>query len=154
MFNNNSIITAVIGATGLIGIGYGIACHTKLAKISERLDKSIDSLADNIEIDIPEEMVNKAVERAVNNEARKAVERATSEALTELKRDIRREVRTAVDKEYESIKDNVLKEATVAASKIDVAKVRRDIERAAEEAALAVDVVEAPAEEATEEAAE
>lgn len=121
----------VIGALGLVGIGYGIAMHTKLAKVSERLDKGIDDLANNTEIDIPEELINKAVEKAAVMEAKKAVEKATSDALAELKHDIHTNVAAAVDKEYEAIKDTVLKEVTEAAAKIDTAKVRRDIEKSA-----------------------
>ena len=134
--SNNSTINAIIGIAGLLGIGYGIAMHTKLSKISNRLDKSIDDLADNMEIDIPEEMVNRAVEKAVSHAAKTAVEKATTQAIAELKRDIQREVSIAVEKEYSSIKDNVLKEATLSASKIDVARVRRDIEAAAKKMAL------------------
>lgn len=121
---------------GLLGLGYGVAMHTKLAKVSERLDKSINDLADNMEIDIPESLVDKAVEKAVTTEAKKAVEKATTEALAELKRDIQRNVSAVVDKEYESIKDTVLKKATEEAAKIDSARVRKDIEKAAYNAAM------------------
>lgn len=133
---NTSIINTIIGVAGLFGLGYGLAMHTKLAKVSERLECSIDDLADNMEIDIPEELVNKAVEKAVATAVKTAVDKATSEAVNEVRRDIRREVANAVEKEYDSIKDNVLKEITVAASKIDTAKVRRDVEEAAKKMAL------------------
>lgn len=126
----------VVGAIGLLGLGYGIAMHTKLAKVSERLDKSIDDLADNTEIDIPEALINKAVEKAVTSEAKKAVEKATTNALAELKRDIQNAVSAAVDKEYENIKDTVLKKATDEAAKIDTARVRRDVEKAAYDTAM------------------
>ena len=43
---------------------------------------------------------------------------------------------TAVNKEYETIKDSVLKEIKDSAAKIDVSRVRRDVEAAAKEAAL------------------
>lgn len=136
MSNNNSIITTIIGVAGLVGLGYGFAMHTKLSKVSERLDRSIDSLADDMEIDIPEELVNKAVEKAVASAVKTAVDKATNEAVNEVRRDIRREVANAVEKEYDSVKDNVLKEVTVAASKIDVVKVRKDVEEAAKKMAL------------------
>lgn len=126
----------VVGAIGLIGLGYGIAMHTKMGKISERLDKTIDELADNTEIDIPESLVNKAVEKAVTIKAKEAVEKATTDALAELKRDIRDAVSAAVDKEYEGIKDTVLKKATDEAAKIDTVRVRRDVEKAAYNAAM------------------
>ena len=132
----NDFINYLFGAAGLIGIGYGLCAHTKLAKVSNRLDKSIDDLADNTEIDIPEELVNKAVEKAVQAEAKRAVERATNETISAMKKDIHAEVQKEVNKEYDSIKDSVLKEITVSASKIDVAKIRRDVEEAAKEAAL------------------
>lgn len=138
MFNtNNSIFTSIITIAGLVGIGYGLACHNKMTKVSERLDKSIDEIAGDMEIDISEELVKKAVDRAVGSAVKAAVDKATTDAVAEVRRDIRREVSTAVEKEYQSIKDNVLKEITVSASKIDVDKVRREVEKAAEKAALA-----------------
>lgn len=135
-YNKDTFMTVLGFAVGLVGVGYGIAMHTKLSKISERLDESIDDLADNMDIDIPDEIVDQAVEKAVTDAAKKAVEKATNEALAELKRDIRKTVSAEVEKEYEHLHADVLKEITDAASKIDVAKVRRDIERAAEKAAL------------------
>lgn len=132
----NSIIDTAIGIAGLIGIGYGLACRSKLAKVSERLDRGIDSLADDMEIDIPDELVNKAVEKAVTAAAKNAVNTAANSALAELKQDIRVAVNAVVATEYDKIKDNVLKEATLSASKIDVSRVRRDVEEAAKEAAL------------------
>lgn len=134
--NNNSIVATIIGAAGLVGLGYAFACHTKLAKVSERLDQSIDSLADDMEIDISEELVNKAVNKAVTSAVKTAVDKATNDAVAVVRADIRREVAAAVEKEYDSVKDNVLKEITVAASKIDADKVRRDIEKRAEKMAL------------------
>lgn len=132
----NDFINYLFGAAGLIGVGYGICAHTKLSKVSNRLDKSINDLADNTDIDIPEELVNKAVEKAVQAEAKRAVERATNETISAMKNDIHTKVQKEVDNEYESIKDSVLKEITVSASKIDAVKVRRDVEEAAKEAAL------------------
>lgn len=125
-----------IAAVGILGLGYGLAMHTKLAKVADRLDKSIDDLSKGTEVDIPKEIIDRAVEKAVTAEAKKVVEKATEEALTELKRDIRTNVSAAVDKEYETIKDTVLEKVTDAAAKIDVAKVRSDVEKAAKTAAL------------------
>lgn len=133
---NNSTLNTIITVAGLVGIGYGLAMHNKLAKVSERLDRSIDSLADNMEIDIPEEMVNKAVEKAVAMAAKNAASIAANNAVAEVKRDIRNKVSDAVEKEYESIRDKVLSAATVSASKIDVDRVRRNVEAAATKAAL------------------
>lgn len=135
-YNKDSFMATIGVALGLVGVGYAIGTHTKMAKVSERLDKGLDELANGMEIDIPEEMVNKAVEKAVAAESKKAVEKATSEALAELKRDIHKTVSGEVEKEYEHLHKDVLREITDAASKIDVTKVRRDVERAAEKAAL------------------
>ena len=132
----NDFINYLFGAAGLIGVGYGICAHTKLSKVSNRLDKSIDDLADGTDIDIPEELVNKAVEKAVQAEAKRAVERATNETISAMKKDIHAEVQREVNKEYDSIKNSVLKEITASASKIDAFKVRRDVEEAAKKAAL------------------
>lgn len=135
-YNKDTFLATLGCAIGLVGAGWALAMRTKLAKISERLDQSIDDLANDMEIDIPEEMVNKAVEKAVAAESKKAVEKATSEALAELKRDIHKTVSGEVEKEYAHLSKSVLQEITDAAAKIDVAKVRRDVERAAEKAAL------------------
>lgn len=132
----NDIFNFLVCAAGLVGVGYGLCAHTKLAMVSNRLDKSIEDLADGTDIDIPEELVNKAVEKAVQAEAKRAVERATNETISAMKKDIHAEVQREVNKEYDSIKDSVLKEITVSASKIDAFKVRRDVEEAAKKAAL------------------
>ena len=54
---NNNIISTLIGIAGLVGIGYGLCAHTKLAKVSKRLVESIDKLADDAEFDIPEDLI-------------------------------------------------------------------------------------------------
>lgn len=136
MSTNNSTFNTIIGILGIAGLSYGLAMRTKMAKVSERLDRSIDSLAGDMEIDIPEEMVNKAIERAVATAAKNAATTAVNNALGEIKRDIHSKVSTAVENEYYAIKDKVLAEATVAASKINVDRVRRDVEKAAEKMAL------------------
>lgn len=123
--NKGTLIGAIGGVLGLMGLGYGVAMHTKLAKVGKRLDKSINDLANNMDIDIPDEIVNTAIEKAVAVETKKAVDKATSEALSELKRDIRTNVSEAVNKEYESIKDTVLAKVTEEAGKIDVARVQQ-----------------------------
>lgn len=136
MNKNNEIIRILFGIAGLIGIGYAIGTHTKLAKVSERLDRSIDEIANNMEFDIPEELVNKAVEKAVEAEAKRAVELATRESITALKREIHSQVSTTVNNEYGNLKDSVLREIVTEAAKIDVTRIRRDVEKAAKEAAL------------------
>ena len=132
----NDVFGIVFGFTGLVAIGYAIGTHTKMAKISERLDRSINDLADNMEIDIPEKLIDKAVDEAAKNEARRAVEEATKEVINQVKKDIHAKVQREIDKEYDSIKDSVLKEITVSASKIDTSKVRKDVEEAAKKAVL------------------
>ena len=132
----NSFVSWGVGVAGLIGIGYAIGTHTKMAKISDMLDRSIDDLARSTTVDIPEELVKRGVERAVDMAANRAVERATNEVVREVKIDIRKQVSAAVEQEYSKIKDTVLKEITDSASKIDVARVRTDVESKAERAAL------------------
>jgi hypothetical protein len=136
-FNKDVIIGALGAIAGLVGIGYGVAMHTKLSKVSERLDTSINDLANNMEIDVPEAIINEAIEKAVTVEAKKAVQTATKEALDKLKRDIHNTVSAAVEKEYANIKDSVLRETTDAAAKINVERVRKDIETAARKQAMA-----------------
>lgn len=132
----NSTINILIGLAGLVGVGYAIGTHTKMAKIAAKLDHSIDDLAADTEIDISETLINKAVEKAAKDEARRAVEAATREAVEQVKNDIHSKVQREVEKEYDTIKDSVLKEITVSASKIDTNRVRRDVEEAAKKAAL------------------
>ena len=136
MINRNDMINILFGVVGLVGVGYAIGTHTKMAKVSGKLDKSIDELANGMEIDIPEEIVNKAVDKAINSEAKRAVEQATKETIINFKNDIHAQVHSAVDAEYDRIKDSVLSEISAEAAKIDISRVRRDVERMAKEAAL------------------
>jgi hypothetical protein len=123
-------------AAGLIAIGYAIGTHSKMARVSKTLDCSIDDLAKNTNVDIPEAMVKRAVERAVESEAARAVTRATHMAVQEIKADIHKQVTTAVEKEYDRIKDSVLREITDEASKISVDRVRAEVESEAKKKAL------------------
>lgn len=136
MMNKNNIGNILFGIVGLVGIGYAIGTHTRLAKVSDRLDKSIGELANGVEVDIPREVVNAAVKKAIDFEAKRAVEVATKETITNFKNDIHSQVQVAVNKEYDRIKDSVLSEISKEAAKIDVSRVRRDVEEAAKAAAL------------------
>lgn len=121
---------------GSIGIGYAFGTHNKMAKVSKTLDCSIDDLANNTNVDIPEAMVKRAVERAVESEAQRAVTRATYMAVQEIKTDIHKQVTAAVEKEYDRIKDSVLREITDEASKINIDRVRTEVENEAKRKAL------------------
>ena len=94
----NDLFGILFGVAGLVGIGYAIGTHNKMAKISDRLDRSINDLADNVEFDIPEKLIDKAVEEAAKNEARRAVEDATREAINQVKNDIHTKVQREVYK--------------------------------------------------------
>ena len=135
-YSKDNFMATLGFAAGILGVGYALGTRSKMAKVSERLDKSIDDLAGDMTIDISQEIIDRAVDKAVAVEAKVAVQKATTEVIADLKRDIRNEVSIAVDKEYETIKEAVLKEVTEAAAKINVDRVRRDVERAAERAAL------------------
>lgn len=127
----------MLGLTfGLIGIGYAMGTHSKMAKISEKLDRSIEDLASDVPIDIPSSMIERAVEKAVAAEAKQAVGKATDAAIVAVKRDIHKQVVDAVESEYSNIKGTVLEELVTEASKIDAKRVRADVERAAKEIAL------------------
>lgn len=127
----------LLGVTfGLIGIGYAMGTHSKMAKISEKLDRSIEDLASDVPIDIPSSMIERAVEKAVAAEAKQAVGKATDAAIVAVKRDIHKQVTDAVESEYSNIKGTVLEELVAEASKIDAKRVRADVERAAKEIAL------------------
>lgn len=123
-------------AFGLVGIGYAMGTHSKMAKISEKLDRSIEDLASDMPIDIPSSMIERAVEKAVAAEAKQAVGKATDAAIVAVKRDIHKQVTDAVESEYSNIKGAVLEELVTEASKIDAKRVRADVEKAAKEIAL------------------
>ena len=121
---------------GLIGIGYAMGTRSKMARISEKLDRSIDELAGRTPVDIPHDMIERAVEKAVAAEARIAVGKATDAAIMDVKRDVHKQVCDAVESEYSDIKATVLREITDEAAKIDVKRVRDDVEQAARKIAL------------------
>lgn len=127
----------LLGVTvGLVAVGYAMGTHSKMAKISEKLDMSIEELAGNTPVDIPDNLIERAVEKAVAHEVKQAVSKATDAAIISVKRDIHKQVSDAVEVEYSNIRTTVLKELTDEAAKIDVNRVRADVERAAKERAL------------------
>lgn len=130
-------IVGILGVTaGLVGIGYALGTHSKMTKISEKLDRSIDELANDVPVDIPKDMIERAVEKAVSYEVREAAKKAADSVSISMKNDIHTQVKNAVDAEYNSIKDSVLEELVTSASKIDATRVRSDIERSAKAKAL------------------
>lgn len=134
--NFDGVVGLVGIVAGLVGVGYALGTRSKMAKISDRLNRSIDELANRTEIDIPTDVVNRAIEKAAENEAKRAVSQAYSEAITVVKNDIHRQVNAAVEKEYSNIKESVLKELVDEAAKIDTKRVRADVEKAAKDRAL------------------
>ena len=135
--NKYDSFVGLLGITvGLVGIGYAVGTHSKMAKISENLDRSIEELASQTPINIPDSMIERAVEKAVAYEVKQAATKAADTAIAEIKRDIHKQVSDAVDSEYSNIKGTVLKELTDEASKIDVVRVRNDVEKAAKQHAL------------------
>ena len=130
-------LVGIVGiGVGLVGIGYAVGTHSKMAQISANLDRSIEELANKTPVDIPDSMVERAVEKAVEREVKCAVAKATDAAVKEVRRDIHKQVGDAVEVEYSKIKETVLKEATDEAAKIDVKRIRNDIEEAAKKQAL------------------
>lgn len=137
MNNKFDGIVGLLGvAAGLIGVGYALGTHSKMAKISENLDRSIEELASNNPVDIPNDMIERAVEKAVAYEVKQAVGKTTDRIIVDVKKDIHKQVSDAVESEYSNIKDTVLKELTDEAAKIDARRVRADVEKAAKEHAL------------------
>lgn len=123
-------------AIGLVGLGYAFGTHSKMAKISENLDRSIDDLASRTPVDIPDDMIKRAVEKAVASEVKQAVGKATDVITVDVKRDMHKQVSDAIESEYSNIKDQVLEELVTEASKIDAKRIRYDVEKAAKEQAL------------------
>ena len=136
MSKNDTFVGLLGLAVGVLGIGYAIGTHSKMAEVSRKLDRSIDELASKTPVDIPNDMIERAVEKAVAKQVDKAVEKATDQAISEVKRDIHRQVNNAVEHEYSNIKDAVLREVTEEAANIDAKRVRADVERAAKEHAM------------------
>lgn len=136
MSKQDNFVGLVGLAIGMIGVGYALATRSKMAKISENLERSIDDLASRTPVDIPDSLVHRAIEKSVANEVKQTVDRATNSIICDVKRDIHKQVSDAVENEYSSIKDNVLEELVTAASKIDVVRVRNDIEKSAKEHAM------------------
>lgn len=135
--NKPDNFVGVLGLTvGLVGIGYALGTHSKMAKISDNLERSIDDLASQIPVSIPDNMIERAVEKAVAVQVKDAVAKATDAAIVSIKRDIHKQVSDAVEGEYSNIKATVLDELTAEASKIDAKRVRADVERAAKNIAL------------------
>ena len=123
-------------AVGLVGIGYALGAHSKMAKISEKLDLSIEDLASKTPVSIPDSMIERATEKAVALEVKNAVGKATDIVLRDVKRDIHKQVSDAVESEYSDIKSDVLNEVANEVATIDVKRVRADVEKAAKEAVL------------------
>lgn len=121
---------------GLVGVGYALATRSKMNKISEKIDLAIEELADKTPVNISESLVERATEKAVAYEVKQAVTKATDATIAELKRDIHKHVSDAVESEYSNIKDTVLKEVSNEVAKIDVTRVRTDIEKSAKAAVL------------------
>lgn len=128
-FDSDALVGLVGFAVGMIGIGYAIGVNSKVAKIGEKLDKSVDELASDVPIEVDDAVVNRAIEKAVAREVNHGVHK-TMEA------EVHKQVVGFVNSEYSTIKDTVLSEVTEAASKIDVNRVRADVEKAAKEHAL------------------
>lgn len=135
--NKHDNFVGMLGiAVGLVGVGFALGTHSKMAKISEKLDRSIEELASNTPVDIPNDLIERAVEKAVAYEVKQAVSKATDVAIVAVKRDIHKQVVDAVEAEYSNIKGTVLEELVSEASKIDAKRVRADVEKAAKEIAL------------------
>lgn len=128
-FDSDALVGLVGFAVGMIGIGYAIGVNSKVAKIGKKLDKTIDELADDTPIEVNDIVVNRAVEHAVEKEVVRAVNRTVYS-------EIHNQVKNVVENEYSTIKNTVLSETVNAAAKIDVNRVKSDVEKAAKEQAL------------------
>ena len=123
-------VAGLIGfGVGMIGIGYAVGTKSKMEKIADKLDKSIDELSNDAPIDISDTVVKEAVRKAAEKEVRYTVRKITET-------ETRKQVSAIVDSEYSNIKDAVLTEVTNSAAKIDVNRVRGEVEKAAKAQAL------------------
>lgn len=137
MTNKIDSIVGIVGiGLGLVGIGYAIGTHSKMAKISNNLERSIDELASQVPIDIPNDMIERAVDRAVSYEVKQAVCKVTDKVKHDVEYDMHKQISDAIEQEYSDVKEVVLKNISEEASKIDIKRVRYDVEKAAKEKAL------------------
>lgn len=137
MSKNFDALVGLIGVgVGLVGVGYALGTRSKMARISEKLDRSIEDLAGQIPVDIPKDIIERATEKAIACEVKGAVGKVTDAVTVDLKRDIHKKVTDAVESEYANVKESVLEELVSAASKINVKRVREDVENAAKKHAL------------------
>ena len=134
---NNKIdgIVGIVGiGLGLVGIGYALGTHSKMAKISDNLERSIDDLASQVPVDIPNDMIERAVDKAVAYEVKQAVCKVTDKVKHDVEYDMHKQVSDAIEQEYSNVKDVVLNELIDEAAKIDAK--RYDVEKAAKEKAI------------------
>ena len=137
MNNKFDGIVGIVGiGLGLVGIGYALGTRSKMAKISDNLERSIEDLASQVPVDIPNDMIERAVEKAVAYEVKQAVCKVTDKVKHDVAYDMHKQVSDAIEQEYSNVKDVVLKELTDEAAKIDAKRVRYDVEKAAKEKAL------------------
>ena len=137
MNNKFDGLVGMIGiGLGLVGIGYALGTHSKMAKISDNLERSIDDLASQVPVDIPNDMIERAVDKAVAYEVKQAVCKVTDKVKHDVAYDMHKQVSDAIEQEYSSVKDVVLNELIDEAAKIDSKRVRYDVEKAAKEKAL------------------
>lgn len=130
-------LVGIVGiALGLVGVGYAMGTHSKMAKISNNLERSIDDLASQVPVDIPNDMIERAVDKAIAYEVKQAVGKVTDAVKCDVKRDLHKQIGDAIEEEYSNIKDVVLSELIEEASKIDARRVRYDVEKAAKEKAI------------------
>ena len=132
----DNVVCLASVAVGLLGIGYAFGTRAKMTKIADKLDLSIDEMANKTPVVISDSMIEQATEKAVEREIKQAIGKATQTAIADLKHDIHKQVSDAVELEYSNIKSTVLKELTNEAAKIDISRVRADVEKAAKEAVM------------------
>lgn len=136
----NNKFDGVIGLVGiglgLVGVGYALGMHSKMAKISDNLERSIDDLASQVPVDIPNDMIERAVDKAVAYEVKQAVCKVSDRVKHDVAYDMHKQVSDAIEQEYSNVKEVVLKNVTDEAAKIDAKRVRYDVEKAAKEKAL------------------
>lgn len=110
----DGIIGVAGAAIGLIGIGYAFATHSKMAKISENLDRSIDELASRMPVDIPDNMVECAVEAEYSDIKAVVLKELTDEATKidakRVRADVERAAKTRALEKFEVELDGITAE--------------------------------------------
>ena len=124
------ISAGVTLGSALVALG-GVAVH-KLHRLSKKFDRSVSELEDVTIKDIQKEMVRSAVENAAKATVDDYMKDVNRAVLADARAELRREANAAVSEAEKDIRERVTEELSEAASKIDIAEMKREVRAKAE----------------------